>query len=636
MALAREKMSSACAAPAVLEKIRLHAKQIQQKAMVILKQEVIDPGALLNRQSTTTDEDSATSVSAVGFEREYDTTESATSGTEGSAVVIFAKISTSTLSAVAENASTASFHQQPRTDQADDDKEDDDDDDDDDNKYGDYGEYDEYDEGLYQLNATLVTNNDITHQPKDDAIQRDHGASGNPSSSDVEMSLIATGANATSLFLSRTNVDTVLPPPVLSCVESRCSNIEPALDRHLEDAAREIASIPMQLEQLVSCATGTLAESSILDGMERDMMCPVTDRNSELKYESLFVQEGWGLSVCGRVDGLVKDDVTGDLSIVEVKNRQKRLFCFVPRYEQVQAQVYMWIFGAKTCKFREHFHGETWSTTIQHDPVFLAEIQSGLVMFVQKHIIPNVPAVQEHTEQPPPKFNLGEWVRVCRREGHHYQVVSIQHTNPRRYGLRDVRGQKLADEFTATKLQKVANNNEKPSLSGASQQTQPHAMQKSPVKEEDKTYGKQNEETNTLAYLRMQLSMGKNVLCELYPGAEIAVVESGTEQAYFQYSHRRLVDWIEPARADHRLIVKVSSAVQEPRSIQHAVLASGYVIVALHFPHASPDAHPLDLLSQQTTLPTSIPLDAYSRIRILVTTCVSAATRKASLDAWRA
>lgn len=63
----------------------------------------------------------------------------------------------------------------------------------------------------------------------------------------------------------------------------------------------------------------------------------------------------------GFVDG-VKDG-----KIVEIKNRQNRLFGRVPEYERVQCMTYMKLTNAKECILIENFEGKTNQFTIEYD-----------------------------------------------------------------------------------------------------------------------------------------------------------------------------------------------------------------------------------------------------------------------------
>jgi hypothetical protein len=166
----------------------------------------------------------------------------------------------------------------------------------------------------------------------------------------------------------------------------------------LQEVAEEIAAIPAMLHQSVSMATGVLAEEAILNNLQKDIGQPVTDRNTKMIYKYHNMDDGWSWKVGGRLDGRVGievDSTTGLVTVVEVKNRQNRHFRQVPRYERVQCQVYMWLTNASKCVFREHFHGETWTTDIEYDEAELATIQAKLVTFADTFILPNLGELPE-------------------------------------------------------------------------------------------------------------------------------------------------------------------------------------------------------------------------------------------------
>jgi hypothetical protein len=78
---------------------------------------------------------------------------------------------------------------------------------------------------------------------------------------------------------------------------------------------------------------------------------------------------------------------------------------------------------------------------------------------------------QYPTPLPPPtdkpKFHLGQWVRISQKKRvfdkgylpnwtrEIFQVISILHTNPRMYGLRDRRGEHITGSFYEQELQKT-------------------------------------------------------------------------------------------------------------------------------------------------------------------------------------
>jgi hypothetical protein len=159
------------------------------------------------------------------------------------------------------------------------------------------------------------------------------------------------------------------------------------------------------------------------------------------------------------------------------------------------------------------------------------------------------------------------------------------------------------------------------------------AMQEEEEEEEEEKKSETDDTSAALTYLRTQVSLAGDELCELYPDADIAVLESGTEQAYLQCHRRRLVEWIEPRRIDC-LPLSDNASTSNPTEIRRAVLARGHVVVSLHFARAPPNAHPLTLLHQLPVLPRSIAQDAYPHIRILVTTRIAEQEKALSVSAW--
>lgn len=72
--------------------------------------------------------------------------------------------------------------------------------------------------------------------------------------------------------------------------------------------------------------------------------------------------------------------------IVEVKNRQSRIFKFVPLRELVQIQNYFYLTGLKKCLFVEKFGGEIWKTIIVRDDKMIEMIKTKLMEFADRCI----------------------------------------------------------------------------------------------------------------------------------------------------------------------------------------------------------------------------------------------------------
>jgi hypothetical protein len=170
---------------------------------------------------------------------------------------------------------------------------------------------------------------------------------------------------------------------------------------------------------------GVLAEKTILDELQQELKNNDNSANSivargnqaAIKYKTIQIIPCWQLVVGGRPDGIVlngnnnsssekgQDEISISLQdstekkvtsvseekvkasagaavmIVEVKKRQNHLFRSVPDYEFIQIQLYMWIFDAKKCLFREKYNDESWSVTIDYDPICVNLIKQKLVDF---------------------------------------------------------------------------------------------------------------------------------------------------------------------------------------------------------------------------------------------------------------
>jgi hypothetical protein len=164
--------------------------------------------------------------------------------------------------------------------------------------------------------------------------------------------------------------------------------IEEKVDKKLQlkFAAKDVELL---IERQISMKTGVLSEEKIVDSLQKDLGQVIRCRNCVMKYREIIVPIAHGtggdrrrfkILVGGKPDGIITDNKEG-LVITEVKNRQNRLFRTVPIYEMIQVQIYMWLFRASKCIFRENYHGDHWSTTIDYDPVMIETIQKDLVNF---------------------------------------------------------------------------------------------------------------------------------------------------------------------------------------------------------------------------------------------------------------
>lgn len=97
------------------------------------------------------------------------------------------------------------------------------------------------------------------------------------------------------------------------------------------------------------------------------------------KWYSLRISED--VRLVGIIDGRRGD------SIVEIKNRQRRLFHKVPTYEYVQCQVYMKLTGTHKCVLIESFEGASKEHPLEFSDAFWElEILPSLRQFAQELI----------------------------------------------------------------------------------------------------------------------------------------------------------------------------------------------------------------------------------------------------------
>jgi hypothetical protein len=74
--------------------------------------------------------------------------------------------------------------------------------------------------------------------------------------------------------------------------------------------------------------------------------------------------------ISGYIDGIELNNNR----IIEIKNRQNRLFNKVPMYEQVQCQAYLFLTGVPACEHTEAYRGRHQTTTLHFDPLFWAQV----------------------------------------------------------------------------------------------------------------------------------------------------------------------------------------------------------------------------------------------------------------------
>lgn len=146
-------------------------------------------------------------------------------------------------------------------------------------------------------------------------------------------------------------------------------------------SALETATVgdAVTLEELTSAVykqRGVQGETTTKHMYERKTNCKVTDSNNKFYKRRI----GSGVMLGGRIDGVHTDDY-GNKKLVEIKCRQKRLFDYIPEYEQVQIQAYMFVTGIHTCDLVQQYNGDTQVDTYHFDESEWQGIQDAAVCF---------------------------------------------------------------------------------------------------------------------------------------------------------------------------------------------------------------------------------------------------------------
>lgn len=81
---------------------------------------------------------------------------------------------------------------------------------------------------------------------------------------------------------------------------------------------------------------------------------------------TVCVIEGTEYEIVGRIDRLIKNE-TGDLTLVEIKNRAKCLFKNVREYEEIQCQTYMEMLNIESCRLVEQYNSDTCTHLLKRD-----------------------------------------------------------------------------------------------------------------------------------------------------------------------------------------------------------------------------------------------------------------------------
>lgn len=131
-------------------------------------------------------------------------------------------------------------------------------------------------------------------------------------------------------------------------------------------------------------AAGIVQEDAALRRVEAAAPGRRLDRKQHALRRTMVTGDGVSYVLYGKVDGVLTDD-SGDSTIVETKQRQRRLFGRVPDYELPQLLAYMYMARAPVAIQNEDFHGARNEHRVEFDGMLWAAIAEDLATVVDRH-----------------------------------------------------------------------------------------------------------------------------------------------------------------------------------------------------------------------------------------------------------
>ncbi len=130
------------------------------------------------------------------------------------------------------------------------------------------------------------------------------------------------------------------------------TDISSAVVQHLDKKKQE--QVIKTLQSKIQCGFGAKQEASALNSYEKESATIIANRNEQFYKRILFETDKYDVIIGGKVDG-IKDDGT----VIEVKNRMRRFFDPLPKYDIAQLQTYLFILDARQGELIEQLKGKS-------------------------------------------------------------------------------------------------------------------------------------------------------------------------------------------------------------------------------------------------------------------------------------
>ena len=201
--------------------------------------------------------------------------------------------------------------------------------------------------------------------------------------------------------IKQLKTDLKLPETATQRDVTRClqQHLQSSLSSDTEDKSREaidtvvkkinspvLQKLVPSIKQDVGMARGCNRETQNLDTIQMKKRIKITDRNSKIYEKELYRCEDYVVMIRGMMDGLSDDGVT----IIESKNRTRRLFEELRGYEQVQLESYMFLTGRQKALLTEHYNETNHCIEYSHNEEFWQDCLANVVEFMETHVMPRI------------------------------------------------------------------------------------------------------------------------------------------------------------------------------------------------------------------------------------------------------
>ncbi len=192
-------------------------------------------------------------------------------------------------------------------------------------------------------------------------------------------------AMARNALREKTNIENTLAQMSATTAVAEAVAADPdEMQRKLKDILEspDIAkdeSLAADIQSFVYTERGKNAEESSLNRTEEQIEQKIQQRNARYYKKYIEYAPGSRLQIGGRVDGITEDG-----QLVEMKNRQRRLFSTVPLYEKIQVHAYMYLTDIHECRLVQCFKDKTSTTMVRFDEVFWTDITQRLTVLARR------------------------------------------------------------------------------------------------------------------------------------------------------------------------------------------------------------------------------------------------------------